>query len=107
MDITDIIDLIKNDPKIASIIDILKPFIPIIKRHGIDVYNDVVKYAINGEWTELDKVMWSKMNDEERDALSTQILSDAREAVDREFERRKTAREVAIKLATTVLTSLL
>ncbi len=102
--ISDVLGSIANDPRTQAIFTTLGPYIPAIKREGIKFYNDVISYAVEGKWTELDEMAWEKMTNEERNALSDQILSDARDAVDNELARKQFARELILKLVGILLT---
>lgn len=96
-----------NDERLKPFVEVLRPYIPAIQREGVMFYNDVLKYCITGEWDQLTAEAWKVMTEDERDAASTQLLQEARDAVDRNFEREKMAREIIFKLALSVLTSFL
>ena len=107
IDLTSLFGVFGSDPRLQAIFTTLTPYIPAIKREGEAFYQDVMSYAVEGKWTELDELAWKKMTEDERDALSAQILADARDAVDREFERKKFFRECVVRLAGSLLTMLL
>ena len=105
--ITDLIALLQTDPQTQALVQSIAPYVPALQRNGMSFYEDVLKYAVQGQWAEADCVAWGKMTDEERDNLASSVLDEARNAVDREYEREQLAKEVALKIVISLLTSLL
>jgi len=96
-----------NYPEAQVLVQTIEPFIPLIMREGMNIYNDFISYAEEGKWTELDEAMWEKMTEDERDKLSNQILQEARISVDNQYRRNLLARQIAFKVATSMLTVIL
>jgi hypothetical protein len=96
-----------NDPRLASVFAVLRPYIPAIQREGQSLYNDVIKSAILGDWDQVNTVAWRYMTDDERDKASAELLKEAQDAVDSNYRREQLAREIAFKLIGALLTSLL
>jgi hypothetical protein len=105
--IESIIDALSNHPEAQTLIKTIQPFIPLIIREGSVIYEDFISYAVEGKWTELDEAMWAKMTEDERDQLSDQILQEARVAVDNQYQRNLLARQMAFKVATSLLSVIL
>jgi len=105
--IDSIISALADFPETQALIQIIQPFIPLIIREGQNAYNDFVMYASDGRWAELDNAMWEKMTEDERDLLSNKVLMDARIAVDNQFQREKLAKQITIKIVTSLLSVLL
>ena len=99
-------DLLAN-PQYATVVAVLRPYIPVMKRMGIELYNDVLADAIVGNWESVDKKTWAAMTEDERDVASNALLAEARDAVDRAYEREQLAKELAFKLVGSILMSLL
>lgn len=94
-------------PQIQLLISVIRPYLPLIIREGESFYNDFISYAVDGKWTKLDEMAWSKMTEEERDILSDKVLVEARNAVDNQFSRNKFAKEMALKAASSILATVL
>jgi hypothetical protein len=107
MNLAEILDAVSGQEEVAAVIEALSPYIPAIQREGWEFANEVVNSAVAGEWTEVDRIAWAKMTDDERDQLSNLILKEARDAVARIFKREKLAKEVALKVAIALVTVLL
>ena len=107
MDINVIIAALGSHPQIQMLLQTINPYLPLISREGQSLYDDFIAYAVEGKWTELDSVVWEKMTDDERDALADSILVEARQAVDNQYRRNKEGKEIALKVATSILLALL
>jgi len=107
MDINLIIAALGANPQVQMLLQTIQPYLPVISREGESLYADFISYAVEGKWTELDSVVWEKMTEEERTVLANSVLYEARQAVDNQYNRNKTAKEVAVKVATSILLALL
>jgi hypothetical protein len=107
VDINLIIAALSAHPQIQVLIQSIYPYLPVVAREGEGLYNDFVSYVVEGKWVELDACVWQKMTEEERSELSKSILIDARKAVDNQYRRSKTSKEVAIKVASSILLALI
>lgn len=105
--IDDVIAALENYPEAQMLVKVVRPYIPLIMREGTHVYMDFIRYATQGQWVELDRAMWEKMTEDERDKLSEQILLDARRVVDNQYRRNKLAKEIGVKITTSLLLALL
>lgn len=105
MTIDDILNQLEaiSDADSKGIVEVLKPFIPVIIREGESFMSQVIDCAACGDWTQIDKIAYEKMTEDERDDLSSQILSDARDSVDREFARNVRVRKILFQVATRLL----
>ena len=107
MDINAIIVALSSFPKIQVLLQTINPYLSVIAREGETMYLDFVSYAVEGKWIELDSLVWEKMTQNERDALANEVLYEARRAVDNQYTRNKTAKEVAVKVATSILLAMI
>ncbi len=101
------LDELMANPQYAAVVTVLRPYIPALKRMGLELYNDVLADAIAGNWPDVDAKAWGAMSEDERDAASTALLAEARDAVDRAYAREQLAKEMAFKLVGSILMSLL
>lgn len=99
-----IADIISN-PKLMAIAEVITPYLPGLQRMGQEFIDDVLVSAVLGDWQTVDRKVFEKMTEDERDKLSMQVLQQAQEAVDREFARCSMAKEIAFKIVTTLLLS--
>lgn len=95
------------NPQYVSIVSTLRPYIPALQRMGVEFYEDVIRDAIAGDWETFDEKLWVKMTEDERDAASDALLAEARDAVDRAYERDQLAKELAFKLVGSVLVAMI
>ena len=107
MNIDLIINALEMHPEVQMLLKTIRPYLPVIVRGGQTVYEDFISYAVEGKWTELDQKMWGQMTEDERDALSSQVLVEARRAVDNQYERDKLAKQTALKVASALLLAIL
>jgi hypothetical protein len=107
MTTSELLSLLENDPQVQAVAQAVLPYIPVMKRMGEEFYTDVLRYATNGMWNDADRLVWEKMTDEEREQLSLHVLSEARDAVDRQYERDSFMKQSALNIAMKLLMSLL
>jgi len=107
MDTNALIAALSAHPQIQMLIQVIQPYLPVIAREGDSLYHDFISYAVEGKWTELDAAVWEKMTEEERSVLAKSVLNEAREAVDNQYRRQKTAKETGIKVATSLLLAMI
>jgi len=96
-----------TNPQLAAVISSIKPYIPALKRAGTEMFDDVVSLASKGLWTEADRIMWVNMTDDERNELYSDVLTASRDAVDRMYERQQLVKETAMKVAMSILMTLI
>lgn len=102
-----LLEQLGNNENVKIVVETLRPFFPVLKRESEELVDEFIDFVVKGEWTEVDRLMWEKMTDDERDQLSQEVLSEARDAVDAAFRRNEFAKQVAFKVATSLLTALL
>lgn len=96
-----------NTPAVQSVITVLEPYIPVLRRQGLAFAQAFLDQAVAGNWVKAMEKAWPLMTTEEKDAASQRLLVEAQKAVDDAFEMNQLAKEVALKLAFVLLTSLI
>jgi len=107
IDIQALIVKLASDPTTAAIVSALEPFLGVIKREGFEFANRLIGHLLIGDFDAVDEMAWVKMTEAERDAYSRDVLKEAMDEVDRQFELQKMAKEAAFKVATSLLSLLL
>jgi hypothetical protein len=95
------------NPQLTAVIASLQPYIPALKRDGMEYFDELVSFASKGKWSDADKLMWALMTDEERNALFKDVLAAARDAVDAEYDRKQLVKEAAMKAAMSIILTLI
>lgn len=75
-----------GDSGTSETLAVIRPYLPALKRLGkaaVDTFMDGVKQR---DWQRIDRELYASMTEDERDALSAQVLTDARAAVERKYE---------------------
>jgi hypothetical protein len=96
-----------NVPAAQALIQVLLPFIPALQREGLTFAKEIIDEAILGDWVKVMEKTWPKMTEDERNVASDALLREAQDSVDAAFERNALAKEIALKLAYALLTSLI
>ena len=107
MNLQEVIDSLEADPKTQAVVAVLTPFLGAMKREGQEFANDLIQQLLIADFASVNELAWSKMTEEERDAYSDVVLKEAMAEVDRQFELQKMAKEMAFKVASSLLTMLL
>lgn len=94
------------DPDTKAIIESIAPYLPAMKRCGTAAFNQVVDALGSQDWSRIDRTLYEHMSEDERDQLSSQILKDAREAVKRAYEARRTYKTDLLKAVLGIAVSL-
>jgi hypothetical protein len=84
-------------PEVKSIIDSITPYLPAMKRCGTAVFDMVADALGNQDWSRIDRTLYEHMTEDERDQLGSQILKEARAAVKRTYETRRTFKTDLVK----------
>jgi len=96
-----------NMPAVQSVIAVLEPYIPVLKRQGLAFAQSFLDQAVAGNWVKAMEQAWPLMTTAEKDAASQRLLLEAQKATDDAFEMNLLAKEIAIKLAFVLLASLI
>lgn len=78
--------LMGEDSGMNETLAVIRPYLPALKRLGkaaVDTFMDGVK---SRDWDRIDRELYATMTEDERDALSDQVLSDARAVVQKKYE---------------------
>lgn len=102
--LSSIIDL--TVPENSSMVETLAPYLPAMKRCGTATFNTIVEAIGCQDWSRVDRELYGHMTEAERDQLSAQILKDARQAVKRAYETRRTYKTDLLKVAMGIAVSL-
>jgi len=94
------------NPEVKAIVDSIAPYLPAMKRCGTTAFNQVVEAMGSQDWSRVDRTLYEHMSESERDSLSSQILKDARQAVKRAYEARRTYKTDLLKAALGLAVSL-
>lgn len=96
-----------TNPAMKSTFDAVGPYLPVLKRlgkDGLDVFLDGVK---NQDWDRIDRELYAKMTEDERDALSADVLKAARDAVKLAHEADREWQGDLLRLALSLVLSLI
>ncbi len=82
-----------------ELLDVIKPFLPALAREGPDIYEGFVKHLGDGEFDEIDKLMFEKMTPAERRELIAEVYKGARDAAMAKFRRKELTKDILVKLS--------
>ena len=91
----------------SEILDIIKPFLPALKREGPDIFDGFVKHLLNKEYDQIDRLMYERMTVAERRELEDEVLVGARSAAEAKFRQRELTKEILMKVAIRLVLGLL
>lgn len=96
---TNILDYIHENPELINMIVYLKPYLSTLSRENDEELNrKFVDLVYDGKWIELDKLIYPKMNEDEKDRLSQGILVNAKKTVERIIAVKKISKIVFMKI---------
>ena len=102
-----LLNFIDLDPEIKTVYDVISPYLPVLKRLG----NAAVAAFVDGlkqqDWTRIDRELYEQMTEDERDALSSQVLANARCAVHKAYEANRQWKDTITRLLLGVVLSLI
>jgi len=99
MDVGDILEKLEGDQEAIKLLPLIQPYLTVLSREeGKDKVDKFMNLFIKQEWQDLDSWLWPKMTDDERDALSAQVLDAARKTVDNLHLSDKIMKKVALKI---------
>jgi len=75
-----------SDPKVAALVNVLEPYFPALQRMGNTGIQQFLASLKCQDWSSIDAALYEVMTETERDAMSAQVLKEARAAVKREYE---------------------
>lgn len=78
-----------NEPGLSVIVDLVEPYLPVLKRADNQTFSEFCSALLNRDWSRIDRALYEDMTDDERDQLSEAVLKDARVAVDRAYQLRR------------------
>jgi len=86
-----------------ELLDLLKPYIPALKREGKEVYEGFLKHLFDADWEAIDRQMYEHMTPEEREVLDSQVYKDAIQATRAKFRQKELVREVMFRVSLRLL----
>ena len=78
-----------DDPKVKAVFDVIEPYFPVLKRLGAAAVSLFVDGLKQQDWARIDRELYEQMTEDERDALSSQVLANARCAVHKAYEANR------------------
>ncbi len=97
--------LVGDNDQLSSALDIIEPYLPILKRMGKSGLDAFLASVRQQDWTRIDRALYEAMTEAERDALGGEVLKKAREAVKLAYESSRQWQEDMLKLAFGLLLS--
>jgi hypothetical protein len=94
-----------DNPSMEPTLAAISPYLPVLKRlgkAGLDVFVDGVR---NQDWSRIDRELYAEMTEDERDALSAQVLQDARAAVKAAHEADRQWNQDLLRLTLAIVLS--
>lgn len=97
------LDLLKtfvdlDDPAVKATYDAIEPYLPVLKRLGKSALDTFMDGLIQQDWARIDRDLYAQMTEAERDALSSQVLTDARRAVHEAYEASRSWKDDITRL---------
>lgn len=86
-----------------ELLELLKPYIPALKREGKEVFEGFLKHLFDADWDSIDRQMYTYMLVEEREQLDRQVYLEALQAARSKFRRKELVREVLFRICLRVL----
>lgn len=102
---TTLLDAVLTDPAMKSTHDVVSPYLPVLRRLGKDGLDAFVNGARTQDWERIDRDLYEQMTEDERDALSSQVLKDARAAVKAAHESDRQWRDDLLRLTLAIVLS--
>lgn len=95
-----------DDPAIEAVVDLVGPFMPVLKRLGKDGLEAFMNNSSTGDFTRVTTELYEKLTEDERDQLSDAVLADAQKAVNDAFRERRDLQQQVLRVAMAVALSL-
>ena len=86
------------NPGMKSVLDAITPYFPVLKRLGTSAIDGFIDGLRNQDWARIDRELYAKMTEAERDALSAKVLLDARAAVKAAYEANRQWQQDLLRL---------
>lgn len=94
-----------DDPATVAIVDLVEPYLPILKRTDAGIISDFCSALRNQDWTRIDRTLYEVMTEDERDMFSAAVLKDARIAVQKEYELSRRLKNDLLNVVMGMLTT--
>lgn len=82
----------------GDLLAILKPYLPALVREGPDVYVGFIQHLSDGNWEQIDQLMYAKMTLEERHKLEDQVYQGLLAAAKAKYRQKELIKEVGFKI---------
>jgi len=86
------------NPGMKAVLDAIEPYFPVLKRLGKEAVDIFLSGLRNQDWARIDRELYAKMTEAERDALSAKVLLDARTAVKAAYEANRQWQQDLLRL---------
>jgi hypothetical protein len=92
------IDWTKLEGVGADMLDVIKPYLPVLAKEGPEFFDGFVKKFINKDWPAIDLAVYEKMSLEERRELEAAVLNDAYKAAKLRYNNIQMTKEIMMKV---------
>lgn len=82
----------------ADMLDLLKPYLPVLAKQGPDFFDGFVRKFIDKDWPAIDRQMYELMTVEQRRELEDKVLSDAYKAAKQRYNNIQLRKEILMKV---------
>jgi hypothetical protein len=82
----------------SEVLDILKPYLPVLARVGEDVYESFLKHLFDLDWVRIDELLYASMTAKEREVLDTQVYQAAFNAALSKYRNKELLKEILVKI---------
>jgi hypothetical protein len=81
-----------------DVLSVLKPYLPALAREGPDIYEGFIKHLKDGNFKEIDLLLYEKMTAEERLELEAEVYKDAYAAAEAKFRQKELMKDILLKV---------
>lgn len=81
-----------------DVLSVLKPYLPALAREGKDVYEGFIKHLKDGDFKEIDKLLYQKMTPAERKELEEDVYKDAFAAAEAKYRQKELMKDILLKI---------
>ncbi len=81
-----------------DLLAIIKPYLPALAREGPDVYAGFVQHLSDGNWEQIDTLMYSRMTQDERTKLEDIVYKGLLDAAKAKYRQKELIKEVGYKI---------
>jgi hypothetical protein len=101
------IDWSKLEDVGTDLLDVIKPYLPVLAREGPEFFDGFIKKFINKDWSTIDAEMYERMSIEERRVLEAAVLNDAYKAAKMRYNNIQLTKEIMLKVVIRLVLSVI